>query len=83
MNNDRALPDKLRKPKKIFDILFNYIIDCFKEINISWPKTFKLSTAKYFAKKPFNQCFGTLPVTMNILLKGPLPFQLALKNSKI
>ena len=52
MNNDRALPDKLRKPKKFFDILFNYIIDCFKEINISWPKTFKLSTAKYFAKNP-------------------------------
>ena len=48
-NNDRVLPDKLSIPKNNFDILFNFIIDYFKEINISWPKTLKFSTA-HFAK---------------------------------
>ena len=50
MNNDRVLPDKLSKPKNNFDILFNSIIDYFKEINVSWPKTLKLSTTQHFAK---------------------------------
>ena len=50
MNNDRVLPDKLSKPKNNFDNLFNSIIDYFKEINISWPKTSKLSTTQHFAK---------------------------------
>ena len=50
MNNDRVLPDKLSEPKNNFDILFNSIIDYFKEINVSWTKTLKLSTAQHFAK---------------------------------
>ena len=50
MNNDRVLPDKLSEPKNNFDISFDSIIDYFKEINVSWPKTLKLSTAQHFAK---------------------------------
>ena len=50
MNNDRVLPDKLREPKNNVDILFNSIIDYFKEINVSRPKISKLSTARHFAK---------------------------------
>ena len=50
MNSDRVLPDKLSEPKNNSDILFNFIIDYFKEINISWPKTLKLSTTQHFAK---------------------------------
>ena len=80
MNNKRVLPDKLSKPKNNFDISFNSMIDYFKELNISWPKTLVLNN---IWQKPFNQWFGTLPVTMNILLKSRLPSQLALQNSKI
>ena len=43
-------PDKRSEPKNNFDILFNSIIVYFKEINVSWPKTLKLSTAQHFAK---------------------------------
>ena len=50
VNNDRVSLDKLSKPKNNLDILFNSIIDYFKEINVSWPKTVKLSTAQHFKK---------------------------------